>query len=251
MKLFCLKQCMHVPLNSRLQVIVTDTAGMRQTLDPIEAEGVAVAHEMAQQADVILSVLDCVTWLNMNSNHSLLSETDTLDTASQTFRNAVSMHPKAVNVLNKADALTQQQLQQLQVQQQQQQCKEQSGTEQSQQQQQQSSAHYHNDQPNDLSAQQTQLQQHADWQMQQQGLDKQQQQHQQKHTALSTGASQLQSMHSMRTVLCSCKTGWNMDGVVRALEQSVQGTVQSGQDSEEALVITRYSVVIKAAYHHW
>ena len=242
---------MHVLLNLLLQVIVTDTAGMRQTLDPIEAEGVAVAHETAQQADVILSVLDCVTWLD--SKPSPMSDIATLDTDNQNFQNAVSKHPKAMTVLNKADALTQQQLQQLQMQVQQQQQQGQSGTGQ-QQQQQQTNTQHHNAQQADLSAQQTQLQQCADRQTQQQGLDKQQQQQQQqqkqKHTALGMGGSKLQSMHSMRTVLCSCKTGWNMDEVVRVLEQSVQGIMQSGQDSEEALVITRYSVTIKAAYHH-
>ncbi|KAL0043981.1 hypothetical protein WJX82_011176 [Trebouxia sp. C0006] len=36
------------------KVIVTDTAGMRETLDPVEAEGVAVAHQTAQQADLVL-----------------------------------------------------------------------------------------------------------------------------------------------------------------------------------------------------
>ena len=60
--------------------------------------------------------------------------------------------------------------------------------------------------------------------------------------------SQLQSMHSMRKVVCSCKTGWNMDVVLRVLEHSVQGIMQSGQESEEALVITRYTFTIKAAH---
>ena len=249
----------HVSLKVLLQVIVADTAGMRQTLDPIEAEGVAVAHETAQQADVVLSVLDCITWQNSNASPSSGAETDEID-LSRNVQNVVSKHSHAVTVLNKADALTPQQLQQLQMQlQQQQQRENRSGADQHQQQQQIGVQQSNVQQP----AQRTQLQQHADWEMQQQQLDEQQQQQQEvSQQAVASNAmpsigsnseqgmdtSQSQSMHSMRAVVCSCKTGWNMDAVLRALEQSVQGIMQSGQKSEEALIITRYSVTIKAAH---
>ena len=48
---------------------MTDTAGMRETLDPVEAEGVAVAHQTAQQADLVLSVVDCSNCLPTLSTH--------------------------------------------------------------------------------------------------------------------------------------------------------------------------------------
>ena len=40
-------------------------------------------------------------------------------------------------------------------------------------------------------------------------------------------------------VLCSCATGWNMDVLLQALEQSVQSMMAAGADSQEGLVITR------------
>ena len=266
---FCCCVCIiaDLLLKMLLQVIVTDTAGMRQTLDPIEAEGVAVAHKTAQQADVVLSVLDCMAW--QDSISSPLSGAGTRETDGHTAQDAVKQHSNAVTILNKADALTQQQLQQVHLQlqqQQQQQWENQSGGGHHQQQQQisvqQSNVQQNYDQQ---PAPQGQLQQHAYWQKKQQAPDEQQQQQQEvsqqagsSHAMPSTGASceqkvktlsmdtcQLQSMHSMRAVVCSCKTGWNMDEVLRLLEQSVQAIMQSGQESEEALVITRYSHTMK------
>lgn len=259
--------CAHSPV--MLQVIVTDTAGMRHTLDPIEAEGVAVAHDTAQQADVVLSVLDCITWLDSRSFP--MSDASTQENISQNFH-AVSQHQNNVTVLNKADELTEPQLQQLQMQlqQQQQQWGNQSGTEQHpqlQQQQQGGVQQSHVQQNCDQQvAQQVRLQQHAGWQSQQQRSGEQQQQQISQHTSSSSvmSSSKVQpeeeatslptspdELHSTRTVLCSCKTGWNMDAVVRALEQGVQGIMQSGQESEEALVITRYTPAIDAAHHRW
>lgn len=55
----CLSPLRLVTSALTLQVIVTDTAGLRDTSDPIEAEGVALAQEAAQQADLVMSVLDC------------------------------------------------------------------------------------------------------------------------------------------------------------------------------------------------
>ena len=263
-----------------LQVIVTDTAGMRQTLDPIEAEGVAVAHDTAQQADVVLSVRDCVTWLD--SRASSPSDFSTQGPASQNFH-AIRQHQNVVTVLNKADELTQPQLQLLHL------SDDQSGKEQHSQpqQQQQNGAqlsivhHSHlQQQQNGVEqsnlkqknvqqvAQQAPLQQHAEWQSQQQGPEQQQQQisqHSGSPSVLSLtkvhpeeeassramGPDQVQSVHSTQTVLCSCKTGWNMDAMAGLLEQSVQGIMQSGQKSEEALVITRYSPAIDAAHRRW
>lgn len=264
---------------------MTDTAGMRQTLDPIEAEGVAVAHDTAQQADVVLSVLDCVTWLD--SKASPQSDADTQGSTSQSFH-AVRHDQNSVTVLNKADELTQPQLQLLQKKLQLQRDN-QSGKEQHPQlQQEQNGAqqnivqHPHLQQQNGVEQsnvkqknvqqvpQQTQLQQHAEWELQQPGPDEQQQQQQivqqssssssmlltevdfeAEGTSLTMGPDQLHSVHGTQTVLCSCKTGWNMDAVVRVLEQSVQGIMQSGQESEEALVITRYSPAIDAAHYCW
>ena len=39
-------------------VVLVDTAGMRETNDPIEAEGVARAHRAAEQADLLVTLLD-------------------------------------------------------------------------------------------------------------------------------------------------------------------------------------------------
>lgn len=260
MLIFCgfpyITECLALALKNLLQVIVTDTAGMRQTLDPIEAEGVAVAHETAQQADMVLSVLDCMTWQDSNSSPLSGAWIHDIDSA-HNDQNVGSKHSHAVTVLNKADALTQQQLQQLQMQLQQQENRSGAGQH---QQQQEMGVQQSNVQQ---AAQQTQLQQHADWQMQQQRPDEQQREASQQPGSSNsmssigsnsdqvetpgTNTSQLQSMHSMKTVVCSCKTGWNMDVMLRVLEQSVQGIMQSGQESEEALVITRYGLTIKAA----
>ena len=262
-----------VSLDTVLQVIVTDTAGMRQTLDPIEAEGVAVAHETAQQADVVLYVLDCATWLK--SNVDSLSGISHWELGTHDFQKAVREHPNALTVLNKADALTEQQLQQLQKQLQQQQ-EQQLGREQQQTQQQQlqndvqqetQRQQLQNDvQQETQQQQQQQQQQPSDGHIQQKGMGGQQQHQldssqppgsyndvllaecngQDSTKQAGMEAAQLQSMHSMRTVLCSCKSGWNMDVLVRALEQGVQAIMQSGQESEEALVITRYTLPVVA-----
>ena len=41
-----------------MQVLLTDTAGLRETADEIEAEGVSRAKQAAQNADVIVAVAD-------------------------------------------------------------------------------------------------------------------------------------------------------------------------------------------------
>lgn len=234
---------------------MTDTAGMRQTLDPIEAEGVAVAHDTAEQADIVLSVHDCVTWLEGSTD--ILSDLSFRKQDMQNVQTAPQVRPNAITVLNKADELTQQQTLQLQKQlRQDHQC----GVSQQQLKQQDGSQ---------AQAQETQLQQHSDRQLQPHGLYEQQQQPndsqqqlgahsgmppgrltlQHGTTAAGMETRQLHGMHSMRTVLCSCKTGWNMDVLVEALEQGIQAIMQSGQESEEALVITRYSLLVWGACH--
>ena len=224
---------------------------MRQTLDPIEAEGVAVAQETAEQADVVLSVHDCVSWLEGNVN--ALSPRSSQKQDSQNFQTAVRDHAIAITVLNKADELNQQQSLQLQEHLQQ---KVHFGVSQQQLRQQQDGS--------PLPAQGTQLQQQSDRQLQSHELHKQQQQEQQSHdsphelglydgtpsdglpslhhgmTSAGGEARQMPGVHSVRTVLCSCKTGWNMDVLVGALERAVHAVMQSGPESEEALVITRY-----------
>ncbi|KAL3155534.1 hypothetical protein ABBQ38_011086 [Trebouxia sp. C0009 RCD-2024] len=230
---------------SGYKVIVTDTAGMRQTLDPIEAEGVAVAHETAEQADVVLSVHDCITWLDVNAAMSGTHQKQD----SHSFLTAARDHQSTITVLNKADELNEQQSLQLQNHLQQ---ENHFGVSQQQLWQQQDGSKLPS---------QAQLQQHSDRQLQSPGLNEQQQQEQQPYhspqqqgaygatpsaglalqhgmTAAGIEARQLPGMQ-MRTVLCSCKTGWNMDVLVGALERGVQAVMQSGQESGEALVITR------------
>lgn len=220
---------------------------MRQTLDPIEAEGVAVAHETAEQADVVLSVHDCITWLDVNAAMSGTHQKQD----SHSFLTAARDHQSTITVLNKADELNEQQSLQLQNHLQQ---ENHFGVSQQQLWQQQDGSKLPS---------QAQLQQHSDRQLQSPGLNEQQQQEQQPYhspqqqgaygatpsaglalqhgmTAAGIEARQLPGMQ-MRTVLCSCKTGWNMDVLVGALERGVQAVMQSGQESGEALVITRYS----------
>jgi tRNA modification GTPase len=41
-----------------VQVVVTDTAGLRETRDVIEAEGVSRAKQAASNADIVIAVAD-------------------------------------------------------------------------------------------------------------------------------------------------------------------------------------------------
>ncbi|KAL0038741.1 hypothetical protein WJX79_006049 [Trebouxia sp. C0005] len=129
------------------KVIVTDTAGMRETLDPVEAEGVAVAHETAQQADLVLRPSQAAPQPPGRQSLDL-----------------TAWQPSAVNDVPPLEGL-------------------------------QASA--------------------ASW------------------------GSLLQNTQPSQAVLCSCKTGWNMDLVVKVLERGIRDIMESGQDSQEGLVITR------------
>ena len=255
---------------------MTDTAGLRETLDPIEAEGVAVAQETAQHADMVLSVQDCVTWLDTKHN-----KTESLaEPQPDSFESVALAHANAITVLNKADALTPLQLEQLQqLLQQQQPSAQHSPTANAQGKQagHESWPKQHLQQHQEQPQQQPQqrLQQH-----QQQPVQQSQQNHSQQSTvdasllsaesdiqstaaaaasaapsaAVSAAASapaaleadQVPGDTSMRSVMCSCQTGWNMQVLVNALEQGVQGIMQSGQEAEEALVITRFCLLSAA-----
>lgn len=46
-----------------MPVILTDTAGLRESADPIEAEGIRRARELVNSADLIISVVDVTTML--------------------------------------------------------------------------------------------------------------------------------------------------------------------------------------------
>lgn len=229
---------------------MTDTAGMRETLDPVEAEGVAVAHQTAQQADLVLSVVDCSNYLPTLSNHP--PET-------------TSSH--AITVFNKIDALSHQQRQQLEEQLQvsdqedalsHQQLEEQLQDQLPQQLSEQLQVSGHIEASGQtLSGSSRRKAPPADGQSSQatpqppgkQSLDL---------TALQASAiSDLpllvsaqasrakwdSLLHPQRSqaVLCSCKTGWNVDVVVKALEKVVRNIMESGEDSQEGLVITRCS----------
>lgn len=100
-----------------VQVIVTDTAGLRETLDPIEAEGVALAQETALQADLVLSVLDCTALPDADSS----SFARGLPFAPAMLQGIAAVSSgRSILVLNKADALLPGAFQQLQQQLQQQ-----------------------------------------------------------------------------------------------------------------------------------
>ncbi len=208
---------------------------MRETLDPVEAEGVAVAHATAQHADLVLSVLDCTTYLStlLNSNANPTSSKATIPTrdpdSSSTESSQVpfGLHTNAITVYNKADALSSEQRQRLK--------EKMSG-------QLQGSLQH-------AAPVQTALVQTApvvDRQLEPDTVPA--------STASKAIAAQQQaardelmsapSTGGLKTVLCSCKTGWNMDVLVNALEQGVRGIMESGSDSQEGLVITRYTCEI-------
>ena len=56
-----------------LRVRITDTAGLRESVDPVEREGVSRALELAQEAGVILLVTDATQPLN-EGEHAFLKE---------------------------------------------------------------------------------------------------------------------------------------------------------------------------------
>ena len=200
--------------------MVTDTAGMRDTLDPIEAEGVAVAHEVAQQADLVLSVLDCTTSVPIQGN-----ETAKLAHASQDRQ---VQHPRAITVYNKADVLSAEQREQLQAQMLQQ-----------------------------IQSRSTSPFKHTTANV---TLEQRPYTASETNSTFGAGANYVKIAESAlrendpetsgalpkglspsipNAVLCSCATGWNMDVLLQALEQSVQSMMAAGTDSQEGLVITR------------
>lgn len=196
------------------QVIVTDTAGMRETADPVEAEGVALAHETAQQADLVLSVTDCTTHVTTS---------DPAFDPSTLHQMPFEGRPNVVTVLNKADALSVQQRKQL--------CQQL------------------------LSTRHAEISVQADTVYSQpvpsatlSSADQRASEASASHTTAPSQNMQapaanvlvpVQTMQPLQAVLCSCKTGWNMEVLVSALEQGVQSIMESGQDSQEELVITR------------
>lgn len=222
---------------------MTDTAGMRETLDPVEAEGVAVAHETAQQADLVLSVLDCSNYLPTLSNHS--PET------TSSFQMPCGDHTHAITVFNKTDALSHRQRQQLEEQLQgqlPQQLLEQlqvSGHVEASTQPLSGSSRPKVPPPGrrpSQAAPQPPGRQSLDltaWQPSAvndvpplEGLQ----------ASAASWGSLLQNTQPSQAVLCSCKTGWNMDLVVKVLERGIRDIMESGQDSQEGLVITRCTV---------
>ena len=247
-----------------MQVTVTDTAGLRETLDPVEAEGVAVAQEIAQQADLVLSVFDSTSFpfdLTANSGSAETTLTGlaakpgpTGPTATklaaapgpagasladlganpgssrrrQPFSVAAS---NAITVLNKADMLSPDQSQQLQA------------FLQSQLSHQSSLAPNAAEQPAPIfaSVQHTQV---ASDQHRQAASDKNQpesmdpQAYTQAVTELATNRP-TEEFNQAKVVLCSCMTTWNMDVLLQTLEQSVQNLMASGQNAQAGLVITR------------
>ena len=191
---------------------------MRETSDPVEAEGVAVAHEAAQQADLVLSVLDLTTYLPILFN-STASPAESVETL-------FGSYPNAIAVLNKADALSPKQIQQLQ----QQLLAQPTG-----QLQTQLSTSSRISSSDDILADEqsaatvtTSLPLHADPQAIKAAA-----------AAENSIANSPRGMHPVKAVICSCKTGRHMDKLLNALELGVKGIMESGQDSQEGLIITR------------
>ncbi|MEL7609226.1 MAG: tRNA uridine-5-carboxymethylaminomethyl(34) synthesis GTPase MnmE [Bacillota bacterium] len=59
---------------SGLPVVLTDTAGLRETLDPVEGIGVSLARDAAKRADLLLLTFDCSRALD-EQDAKLLEET--------------------------------------------------------------------------------------------------------------------------------------------------------------------------------
>ena len=59
-------------------VVIADTAGLRESDDPIEIEGVRRAHARAQDADLRLAVLDQADWPAVDPQTAALIDEDTL-----------------------------------------------------------------------------------------------------------------------------------------------------------------------------
>jgi tRNA modification GTPase len=59
-------------------VVLADTAGLRESADPIEAEGVRRAAERAREADLRLAVLDRASWPTVDATTAALVDDDTL-----------------------------------------------------------------------------------------------------------------------------------------------------------------------------
>lgn len=64
-------------------MLVTDTAGLRETEDAIEAEGVSRAHQAARDADIVLAVLDAAA--------------PELDSALLTWTQSLQIEPETVS----------------------------------------------------------------------------------------------------------------------------------------------------------
>ena len=190
---------------------------MRETSDPVEAEGVAVAHEAAQQADLVLSVLDLTTYLPILS--------DSTASPAESAETLFGSYPNAIAVLNKADALSPKQIQQLQ---------QQLPAQPTGQLQTQLSTSSRISSTDDILADEqsaatvtASLPLHADPQATIAAA------------AENSIANSPRSMHLVEAVICSCKTGWHMDKLLSALELGIKGIMESGQDSQEGLIITR------------
>ena len=222
---------------------MTDTAGMRETLDPVEAEGVAVAHQTAQQADLVLSVVDCSNYLPTLSN--LYPKTTSC--LQMPFGN----HTHAITVFNKVDTLSHQQRQQLEEQLQGQFRKQLSEQLQVSCQVEASvqtlkgSSRQETPSPGIPPSQATEQLpggQSLNLTALQASAMKDVPPPEGLQASAASWDSLLQNPQLSQAVLCSCKTGWNMDVVVKALERGVRNIMESGQESQEGLVITRCSV---------
>ena len=206
-------------------MIVTDTAGLRETLDPIEAEGVALAQQTALQADLVLSVLDCTALPDLQ--HQLPVESSQLQTLAAQ-NSSPDRNGSTILVLNKADALSPEALQQL---------KQQMALTRT------SSASTDNGK-SVVAASAAVQPPTADMQQSLHPTNAQLLEEQSGGTAGTTSAGATDGLLGVaagasRVVHCSCKTGLNMELLTDALEGAVQDMMQQGQEAAESFAITR------------
>lgn len=205
---------------------MTDTAGLRETLDPIEAEGVALAQEAALHADLVLSVLDCTALPDLQNQLPALAPQLPASTATGS---SPDRDTSSILVLNKVDALSPEALLRLQ-----QQLRPMI----------KSSAALPSNGNNTAISTAAAHPPVANSQHSLHPTSAQLMQEKSEATARADSAGAIEGLPDVatgasRVVLCSCKTGLNMELLTDALEGAVQDMMQPGQEATEGFAITR------------
>jgi len=76
--------------------VVSDTAGLRESPDPIEKEGIEMAYEEIKSSNAVVVILDISSFTSDN-NYTLSDEH---------LCNLIDSNPNAIILLNKRDSVT-------------------------------------------------------------------------------------------------------------------------------------------------